>query len=165
MNSPSLCSTRLPALKIFSTPGPEAFPFRHPPVQPIVSSGTGSGSHTVQADPGSVSHSPAWAAVGPNPAAINEAATTNDRIGLSGARYLQKGSGIMRRRGVRFRAALASSPGLAHDGLSMEVKMSTERSQPVSPACLAHETDDAYMGYATRDELAAFLNELLEAER
>jgi hypothetical protein len=28
-----------------------------------------------------------------------------------------------------------------------------------------HEADDSYMGYATRDELAAFLNELLEAER
>ncbi|HYD06583.1 MAG TPA: DUF6306 domain-containing protein [Reyranella sp.] len=43
--------------------------------------------------------------------------------------------------------------------------MSTERPEPASPACLAHEADDAYMGYATRDELAAFLNELLEAER
>ena len=43
--------------------------------------------------------------------------------------------------------------------------MSTERPQPASPACLAHEADDAYMGYATREELAAFLNELLEAER
>src|SRR5690349_7722299 len=47
----------------------------------------------------------------------------------------------------------------------LEVKMSTERPQPASPACLAHEADDAYMGYATKDELAAFLNELLEAER
>ncbi len=28
-----------------------------------------------------------------------------------------------------------------------------------------HEADESYMGYATRDELAAFLNELLEAER
>ena len=37
--------------------------------------------------------------------------------------------------------------------------------EPSSPACLAHEADDAYMGYATREELAAFLNELLEAER
>jgi hypothetical protein len=37
--------------------------------------------------------------------------------------------------------------------------------EPSSPACLAHEADDAYMGYATRQELAAFLNELLEAER
>src|SRR5262249_51212049 len=32
-------------------------------------------------------------------------------------------------------------------------------------ACLAHEADDAYMGFASRDEIAAFLNELLEAER
>jgi Domain of unknown function (DUF6306) len=46
-----------------------------------------------------------------------------------------------------------------------EVEMSTERPEPNSPACLAHEADDAYMGYATKDELAAFLNELLEAER
>lgn len=43
--------------------------------------------------------------------------------------------------------------------------MSDDRPAPNSPACLAHEADDAYMGYASRDELAAFLNELLEAER
>jgi hypothetical protein len=43
--------------------------------------------------------------------------------------------------------------------------MSIDRPEPASPACLAHEADDAYMGYATKDELAAFLNELLEAER
>jgi len=43
--------------------------------------------------------------------------------------------------------------------------MSTDRPEPSSPACLAHEADDAYMGYATREQLAAFLNELLEAER
>ena len=43
--------------------------------------------------------------------------------------------------------------------------MSDERNQPSSPACLAHEADDTYMGFASRDELAAFLNELLEAER
>lgn len=34
-----------------------------------------------------------------------------------------------------------------------------------SPACAMHEADDAYMGYAGKDELIAFLNELLEAER
>ena len=34
-----------------------------------------------------------------------------------------------------------------------------------SPACSMHEADDAYMGYAGKDELIAFLNELLEAER
>lgn len=33
-----------------------------------------------------------------------------------------------------------------------------------SPACLAAEMDDVYMGYAGRDELLAGLNELLEAE-
>jgi hypothetical protein len=37
--------------------------------------------------------------------------------------------------------------------------------EPSSPACLAHEADDAYMGYASRSEIVAFLNELLEAER
>lgn len=34
-----------------------------------------------------------------------------------------------------------------------------------SPACSMHEASDAYMGYATKDELVAALNELLEAER
>lgn len=41
----------------------------------------------------------------------------------------------------------------------------TPESQPNSPACLAHEADDAYMGFASRDEIVAFLTELLEAER
>lgn len=34
-----------------------------------------------------------------------------------------------------------------------------------SPACAMHEADDAYMGYAGKDELIVSLNELLEAER
>jgi Domain of unknown function (DUF6306) len=34
-----------------------------------------------------------------------------------------------------------------------------------SPACAMHEADDAYMGYADRQHLVAFLNELIEAER
>jgi nitronate monooxygenase len=34
-----------------------------------------------------------------------------------------------------------------------------------SPACLMHEASDAYMGYAGKDELTTFLNELIEAER
>jgi len=34
-----------------------------------------------------------------------------------------------------------------------------------SPACLADEMDDGYMGFAGRDELLLKLNELLEAER
>lgn len=36
---------------------------------------------------------------------------------------------------------------------------------PSSPACYASEADDAYMGFAPRDELVTRLNELLEAER
>jgi nitronate monooxygenase len=34
-----------------------------------------------------------------------------------------------------------------------------------SPICYANTADDSYMGYASREELLAFLNELLEAER
>ncbi|HEY6717353.1 MAG TPA: hypothetical protein VI232_13525 [Reyranella sp.] len=36
--------------------------------------------------------------------------------------------------------------------------------EPSSPACLAHEADDAYMGFATKAELAAFLKALAAAE-
>jgi hypothetical protein len=43
--------------------------------------------------------------------------------------------------------------------------VTNDSKEPSSPACLAHEGDDAYMGYATKAELSAFLNELLEAER
>lgn len=32
-----------------------------------------------------------------------------------------------------------------------------EPEEPSSPACLAHEADDAYMGFATREEIAVFL--------
>jgi hypothetical protein len=37
-------------------------------------------------------------------------------------------------------------------------------SEPASPACGAHEADDAYMGFASRTEIAAFLKELAAAE-
>ena len=37
--------------------------------------------------------------------------------------------------------------------------------KPSSPVCYASEADDAYMGYAPREELVAALTELLEAER
>jgi hypothetical protein len=43
--------------------------------------------------------------------------------------------------------------------------MTNDPKEPSSPACLAHEGSDAYMGFAPREELGAFLNELLEAER
>jgi hypothetical protein len=36
--------------------------------------------------------------------------------------------------------------------------------EPNSPACLAHEAGDAYMGFATKVEIAAFLKALAEAE-
>jgi hypothetical protein len=41
----------------------------------------------------------------------------------------------------------------------------TDRPEPSSPACLAHEADDAYMGYASRPEIVAFLKILTEAEQ
>jgi hypothetical protein len=31
---------------------------------------------------------------------------------------------------------------------------------PASPACLAHEADDAYMGFATHEEIVEFLVDL-----
>ena len=34
-----------------------------------------------------------------------------------------------------------------------------------SPACAMHQADDVYMAYAGKNEVIAFLNELLEAER
>jgi len=37
--------------------------------------------------------------------------------------------------------------------------------EPSSPACSMRQADDTYMGYAGRDELVAFLNGRLEAER
>ncbi|HTO42066.1 MAG TPA: nitronate monooxygenase [Rhizomicrobium sp.] len=40
-----------------------------------------------------------------------------------------------------------------------------DETSSASPTCYAKEADDSYMGYASRDELLAFLNELLEAER
>jgi hypothetical protein len=43
--------------------------------------------------------------------------------------------------------------------------MTSKPNEPTSPACYANEADDAYMGFATKAEIAAFLNELLEAER
>jgi hypothetical protein len=35
-----------------------------------------------------------------------------------------------------------------------------EPKESSSPACLAHEADDAYMGFATKDEIAAFLKDI-----
>ena len=37
--------------------------------------------------------------------------------------------------------------------------------ETASPACSAHEADDAYMGFASREEITVFLRELTAAER
>jgi nitronate monooxygenase len=50
-------------------------------------------------------------------------------------------------------------------GEQLRSSPAAETNEPSSPACLASRADDAYMGYANREELLAFLNELLEAER
>ena len=42
--------------------------------------------------------------------------------------------------------------------------MIDEPKEPSSPACLAHEADDAYMGFATKAEIAAFLKALEAAD-
>lgn len=47
----------------------------------------------------------------------------------------------------------------------MAQKRDDEPVEVSSPACAMHEADDAYMGYAGKDELIVSLNELLEAER
>ncbi|MGQ0580693.1 MAG: flagellar basal body-associated FliL family protein [Reyranella sp.] len=39
-----------------------------------------------------------------------------------------------------------------------------DKPEPSSPACLAHEADDAYMGFAGRAEIAAFLAGLETAD-
>jgi hypothetical protein len=36
--------------------------------------------------------------------------------------------------------------------------------EPSSPACLAHEADDAYMGFASRAEIAVFMKEIAGAD-
>ena len=42
--------------------------------------------------------------------------------------------------------------------------MIDEPKESSSPACLAHEADDAYMGFATKTEIAAFLAALETAD-
>jgi hypothetical protein len=41
----------------------------------------------------------------------------------------------------------------------------TKPHEPASPSCSAHEADDAYMGFASKAEIAAFLKELSAAEQ
>ena len=49
--------------------------------------------------------------------------------------------------------------------LDANATATSEPAELASPACLAHEMDDRYMGFASREELLPALNELLEAER
>jgi hypothetical protein len=37
--------------------------------------------------------------------------------------------------------------------------------EPSSPSCFAHEADDPYMGYASRTQIVAFLNEIRACAR
>jgi nitronate monooxygenase len=61
----------------------------------------------------------------------------------------------------RVRAIAAEASGL----LQADAASPSEPVELASPACLAHEMEDGYMGFATREELLPALNELLEAER
>ena len=61
----------------------------------------------------------------------------------------------------RVRAIAAEAARL----LDANATLLSERADLASPACLAHEMDDRYMGFASREELLPALNELLEAER
>jgi len=63
--------------------------------------------------------------------------------------------------GDRVRAIAAEAAGL----LDANAALPKERAELASPACLAHEMNDSYMGFASREELLPALNELLEAER
>lgn len=49
--------------------------------------------------------------------------------------------------------------------LTAESANGAERVESASSVCYAEEMDDSYMGFASREELLAALNELLEAER
>ncbi len=59
----------------------------------------------------------------------------------------------------------ARLPGAEHPPGRENAPQAPEDAQLASPVCYAREADDSYAGYATRDELLPFLNELLEAER
>jgi hypothetical protein len=43
--------------------------------------------------------------------------------------------------------------------------MTDDPRRSASPACFAHEADDAYMGFASKSEILAFLKAVADAER
>jgi nitronate monooxygenase len=53
----------------------------------------------------------------------------------------------------------------AHDLMLSKTASPRFDGQYASPACVAHEMEGTYMGYASKDEILEVLNELLEAER
>lgn len=63
--------------------------------------------------------------------------------------------------GERLRAIVDEASAI----LAAESPDAFDAGESASPVCYAETADDAYMGFATRDELLAALNELLEAER
>ncbi len=82
------------------------------------------------------------------------------------AMALYAGAGVSRVTAIvgtaeRVRAVAAEASRL----LDSNAARPSEPVELASPACLAHEMDDRYMGFAARDELLPALNELLEAER
>jgi len=82
------------------------------------------------------------------------------------AMALYSGTSVGRIKGILGAAArVRAIAAEAADLLSVKVVRPAEPVQLASPACLAHEMDDRYMGFAARDELLPALNELLEAER
>ena len=56
---------------------------------------------------------------------------------------------------------LGSAPG----DLAKDVTNADEDAEPASCVCYARQSDDLYAGFAPREEILVFLNELLEAER
>lgn len=63
--------------------------------------------------------------------------------------------------GERLRSIVAEASAI----LAAESGSTTEAAESSSSVCYAETADDSYMGYASREELLAALNELLEAER
>jgi nitronate monooxygenase len=83
------------------------------------------------------------------------------------ALYAGEGSGVIDRvvpAGERIASIVAEARALLPKEKSAAA-VGGEEDESASPVCYAKESGDAYAGYATRDELLAFLNELLEAER
>lgn len=64
----------------------------------------------------------------------------------------------------RLRSIVAEAEAVLRDNSAAR---GTDRwpTEPNSPVCFAAAAEDTYMGYASRDEILAFLMELLEAER